>query len=186
VRSAGNGNWADTNLEGSSYLIKTTNFERIESMDHDAVISKDGLYRYWLSRTIAPMGKKVTFIGLNPSTADAIHNDPTISRCISFAKQWGASTLIVVNLFAYRSTDPRALKVASDPVGPENDTWLKKAVTQSDLVVAAWGNGGNLNGRAELVKSMFPKQLHALRLTKQGMPGHPLYLPSGLRPTPLR
>lgn len=154
-------------------------------MDNDAVFSKDGLYRYWLSRTIAPIGKKVTFICLNPSTADASYNDPTISRCISFAKQWGAANLIVVNLFAYRSTDPRALKVAYDPVGPENDTWLTKAVTQSDLVVAAWGNGGNLNGRAELVKSMFPRQLCALRLTKQGMPGHPLYLPSGLRPTPL-
>lgn len=186
MRSAGDKNWAGANLGGSSYLIKTSNFERIVSMDNDVVFSKDGLYRYWLSRTIAPIGKKVTFICLNPSTADASYNDPTISRCINFAKQWGASTFIVVNLFAYRSTDPRALKVASDPVGPENDTWLKKAVTQSDLVVAAWGNGGNFNGRAELVKSMFPKQLHALRLTKQGMPGHPLYLPSGLRPTPLR
>ncbi len=185
MRSAGNGKWADYNLEGYSHLIKTSNFERIVGMDNDAVFSKDGLYRYWLSRPIAPMGKKVTFIGLNPSTADAIHNDPTISRCINFAKQWGASTLIVVNLFAYRSTDPRALKVAPDPVGPENDTWLRNAVTQSDLVVAAWGNGGNLNGRAELVKRMFPTQLHALRLTKQGMPSHPLYLPSGLRPTHL-
>jgi len=154
-------------------------------MDNEAVFSKDRLYRYWLSRTIAPMGKKVTFIGLNPSTADASHNDPTISRCINFAKQWGASTLIVVNLFAYRSTDPRALKVAYDPVGPENDTWLKKAVMQSDIVVAAWGNGGRLNERAELVKRMFATQLRALRLTKQGLPCHPLYLPSGLRPTPL-
>jgi hypothetical protein len=186
VRSAGNGEWADSNLEGYSYLIKTSNFERIVGMANDAVFSKDGLYRYWLSRTIAPIGKKVTFICLNPSTADASHNDPTISRCIDFAKQWGASTLIVVNLFAYRSTDPRVLRVAYDPVGPENDTWLKKAMTQSDLVVAAWGNGGKLNGRAELVKSMFPKRLHALRLSKQGMPCHPLYLPSGLRPTPLR
>jgi hypothetical protein len=152
-------------------------------MENDAFFSKDELYRYWLSRTIAHSGKKVAFIGLNPSTADASQNDPTILRCINFAKQWGASTLIVVNLFAYRCTDPRGLKVAPDPVGPENDTWLKKAVMQSDIVVAAWGNGGKFNERAELVKRMFPKQLHALRLTKQGMPSHPLYLPSGLTPT---
>ena len=153
-------------------------------MGNNAIFSNDGLYRYWLSRTIALTGRRVTFIGLNPSTADASNNGPTISRCIDFAKQWGASNLIVVNLFAYRSTDPRALKVAYDPVGPENDTWLSKAVTQSDLVIAAWGNGGNLNGRAEWVKKMFPTQLCALRLTKQGMPSHPLYLPSGLKPPP--
>jgi hypothetical protein len=155
------------------------------NIESDVIFSEDRLYRYWLSRSIGPIGKRVTFIGLNPSTADASHNDPTISRCISFAKQWGASRLIVVNLFALRSTDPRALKVAYDPVGPENDTWLRQAVVQSDIVIAAWGNGGALNGRAELVSGMFPKQLHALRWTKRGMPSHPLYLPSGMRPTPL-
>jgi hypothetical protein len=154
-------------------------------MDNKAIFSQDGLYRYWLSRTIAPTGKKVTFIGLNPSTADASNNDPTISRCINFAGQWGASTLIVVNLFAYRSTDPRALKGTSDPVGPENDAWLKKAVMQSDITIAAWGNLGTLNGRADLVRNMFSTQLHTLRLTKSGMPSHPLYLPSGLIPTRL-
>jgi hypothetical protein len=154
-------------------------------MVDDAIFSGDGLYRYWLSRTIAPAGKRVTFIGLNPSTADASKNDPTISRCINFAAQWGAATLIVVNLFAYRSTDPRALSRASDPVGPENDAWLKKALIESDLVIAAWGNRGTLKGRAELVKKMFPNQLHTLRLTKRGMPSPPLYLPSRITPVRL-
>lgn len=154
-------------------------------MDNSAIFSDDGLYRYWLSRTIAPAGKLVTFIGLNPSTADASKDDPTISRCINFAKRWEASTLIVVNLFAYRSTNPRFLKEVADPVGPENDAWLKKVVMESDIVIAAWGNRGAFNGRDELVKRMFTNQLQTLRLTKSGMPSHPLYLPSEITPVRL-
>jgi hypothetical protein len=154
-------------------------------MDNDAIFSKDGLHRYWLSRTIAHSGKKVAFIGLNPSTADASQNDPAILRCINFAKQWDASTLIVVNLFAYRSTNPRFLKDAVDPVGSENDAWLKKAVMKSDIVIAAWGNRGTFNQRDEVVRKMFPNQLYTLRLTKRGMPSHPLYLPSAVTPTRL-
>jgi hypothetical protein len=151
-------------------------------MENNAIFSDDGLYRYWLSRTIASSGKRVTFIGLNPSTADAKKDDPTISRCINFAKRWDASTLIVVNLFAYRSTNPRVLKDAVDPVGPENDAWLKKVMMESDIVIAAWGNRGTFNGRDQVVKKMFPNQLQTLRLTKRGMPGHPLYLPSEITP----
>ena len=111
-----------------------------------AYLSDDGRYRYSLTRHVAPLtGDGVcTFVMLNPSTADATHDDPTIRRCIGFARAWGFEWLKVVNLFAYRATDPRDLW-AVDPyppyatqVGPENDCTIAKVVGGSDLVVCAW------------------------------------------------
>ena len=142
------------------------------------VISKDGVYRYFLSRNWFGGEKTVAFIGLNPSTADAHVDDPTIRRCIGFAKLWGGKELWMVNLFAFRSTDPLALKAASDPVGAENDHWLDAAVNRADIVVAAWGNHGVLNCRAEMVLLRYQKRLSALKITKSGMPSHPLYVPA--------
>jgi hypothetical protein len=144
----------------------------------NAVISDDGKYRYFISRTWGSDRKVVTFIGLNPSTADAKQNDPTVLKCIRFAKSWDATKLLMVNLFAYRSSNPRDLWRVANPVGADNDGWILRAVEEADIVVAAWGNNGSYIGRANEVAKRFHGQLRALRVTKQGMPGHPLYIPA--------
>lgn len=141
-----------------------------------AVISPCESYRYFLSRSWGE-GKTISFIGLNPSIADAYRDDPTIRRCVQFAKNMGGGRLFMVNIFAYRSTDPKGLHACSDPVGPENDDWLEYAVRHSDIVVAAWGNHGLIAGRGQVVAERYSGLLFALRVTSQGQPGHPLYVP---------
>lgn len=147
-----------------------------------AVLSEDGFYRYFLSRQWGHDGKRVAFIGLNPSVADAENDDPTIRRCVGFAKMWGGTSLWMVNLFAYRSTKPDFLRIVPDPVGPENDAWLERVILSADLVVAAWGNHGKLLGRGAEVENCYRDRLHRLAVTKLGMPKHPLYLSSDLWP----
>lgn len=121
------------------------------------------------------------FIGLNPSTADEIHNDPTVTRCIRFARGWGFSKLHMTNIFAYRSTDPAALKCADDPVGPLNDSALVALSEISEIVVAAWGVHGGLLGRGNYVRDLIPN-LYCLGTTRDGYPRHPLYLKKDLEP----
>jgi hypothetical protein len=123
-------------------------------------------------------GKVFAFIGLNPSTADAKQNDPTILKCIRLAKGWDATKLLMVNLFAYRSSSPKDLRQVANPVGADNDAWIMRSVKQADIVVAAWGNNGSYLGRAAEIAERFQGKLQALRITKQGMPGHPLYIPA--------
>jgi hypothetical protein len=149
-----------------------------------AVLSPDRRYRYFLSRQLAFDGKIVTFVGLNPSTADATQDDPTIRRCMGFAASWGARELWMVNLFAYRDPKPTALAAAQDPIGPDNDKWLDSAIAQSDVVVAAWGNHATLMGRSDLIRQRYQGRLTALKVTARGMPSHPLYMPSTMLPTP--
>lgn len=151
-------------------------------MSKGAVISDCGLYRYSLWREWAA-GDSVAFIGLNPSTADATLDDPTIRRCIAFAKSWGFGRLVMVNLFAFRATDPKEMMRADDPVGPDNDAALLRECAQARVTVAAWGAGGTHLGRDRVVRRMLAP-MHYLRLTKQGHPGHPLYLPGSLTPQP--
>lgn len=153
-------------------------------MDHmpPAVISQDGLFRYFLSRRWDLSGRRVAFIGLNPSTADASLDDPTIRRCVGFAKTWGGGILVMVNLFGLRSTRPDALRGASDPVGPGNDEWMERAVATSDIVVAAWGNHGSLLNRSVHIRRKFAGQLWALDLTSSGEPMHPLYIRATRQP----
>jgi hypothetical protein len=148
----------------------------------DAVISADGVYRYMLSRQWDTNRLTVGFICLNPSTADADIDDQTVKKCVRFAKKWGGGELIIGNLFAFRSTDPASLKTSSDPVGPENDEWLTKIAAKSDILIAAWGNHGVLGGRNAIVRANHLPRLSALRLSKDGHPSHPLYLPESLVP----
>jgi hypothetical protein len=147
-------------------------------------MSPCGQYRYVLRREFGNPGAPVIFIGLNPSTADAKTDDPTIRRCIVFAKDWGFTSLIMVNLFAFRATDPKVMARAADPIGPENDATLRQFADMPEpaICIAAWGVGGGLLGRDAQVRKMFPR-LHVLRLTKGGHPAHPLYLPKTLKPT---
>jgi len=121
------------------------------------------------------------FIGLNPSIADATIDDPTIRRCIGFAKAWGYSGLMMTNLFAWRATEPRNMLAAENPVGPDNDRILSVAHDKAALTVAAWGVHGSHLDRNTAVRALLSR-LHYLRLTKDGHPGHPLYLPSRLQP----
>lgn len=152
-----------------------------------AVISSDGKYRYRLGREFCLNGEgSVCFVMLNPSTADAEQDDPTIRRCIGFAKRFGAERLDVVNLFAYRATDPSALRSLSksDAVGPENDMHILDAVMRSKRVVCAWGNHGILHGRAKEVMRLIGGVLTpmALKVSKSGQPAHPLYLKADIQP----
>lgn len=116
----------------------------------------------------------MTFIGLNPSTANEAVDDPTIRRCAAFAAQWGFARLNVVNLYAFCSTDPRLLFAAEDPVGPENDRILVETSASSDAVVAAWGAHADPK-RAALVLEWIHMP-SCLGTTRNGAPRHPLYV----------
>ena len=111
-------------------------------LDNGAELSDCGLYRYLLTRTWDAQCERVVFIGLNPSTADATEDDPTIRRIIGFARSWGYGGVDMLNLFAFRATDPSDLKAAVDPVGPKNDRYLAEYTSRSHATVAAWGVHG--------------------------------------------
>jgi hypothetical protein len=145
-------------------------------------------YRYGLLRMFDDLftkrrSKYVNFIMLNPSTADEEKNDPTVVKCIKFAKAWDFDALYVTNLFAYRSTDKRALKKVTDPIGPENDRYLKEVALNASLVVCAWSEWGSLFARSSAVKLLLRgTPFHYLRMGKTGEPYHPLYLPDSTKP----
>lgn len=156
-------------------------------MHKDAIISPCGHYRYMLQRTWDSARGSVCFIMLNPSTADADHDDPTIRRCVAFAKEWGYGQIQVANLFALRATDPRELRAHPSPIGLEADDWIRSLAGSSQLVVCAWGNHGGLHNRSYFVRNVVLKvediMPSALRINKaMGEPAHPLYLPKTCRP----
>ncbi len=138
-------------------------------------------YRYSLERTWRSGSGSVVFIGLNPSTADHKCDDPTIRRCVGFAKNWGYQSMAIVNLFAFRATQPELLKQAPDPVGPRNDFWIQKLVNDADLAVACWGNHGKFLERDSAVQARLPK-LHCISQNSSHQPSHPLYLRANLIP----
>ena len=163
----------------------------IEQRGGSAVFSPCGLYRYRLTRwwdTEAELGR-VCFVLLNCSTATAEQDDPTIRKCTVFARAWGYGSLEVVNLFAYRATDPRVMRRAADPVGPGNDAAILAGAELCNLVVCAWGVHGGFRERDREVFSSLAREghnPHSLRVTKDGFPEHPLYLPGVLKPQPYR
>lgn len=157
-----------------------------------ATISADGKYRYDLTRYDKSAGDLTSpciFIMLNPSTADAEKDDATIRRCRGFARSWGYGRLIVLNLFAFRATKPDELKKVDDPVGPLTDDFLRRylkiASRWNGLIVCAWGTHGVYRGRCafvlDTIEAMGCRPM-ALRVTKDGHPSHPLYLPKNLKP----
>jgi hypothetical protein len=148
-----------------------------------AVFSPCCRYRYALWRQWGDSPDYAAVVGLNPSSADATADDPTIRRCIAFARDWGYGGLCMINLFAFRATRPAALLSAADPVGPENDQWLRFCCATAGVIVAAWGRRGSLLGRDQAVRRLLPP-LQVLRLGKTASPTHPLYLPGSLRPIP--
>jgi len=154
-----------------------------------ASFSACGTYRYRLTRNISEASRVLNFLMLNPSTADAEKPDPTITRCMGYCRSFGYSDLVVTNLYALRSTDPRGLWTHASPIGPDNDQWLKVTATEADLVICAWGNHGKRNGRGDAVLRMLRENgvtPHRLGpLTKEGQPNHPLYLKATLTPEPI-
>lgn len=144
---------------------------------YPCVFSDDRIYRYVLWRVWEnhQWPRYCAFIGLNPSTADETVDDPTIRRCVGFAKSWGYDALAMLNLFAFRATAPADMKDATSPIGEENDKWLAHISAGAQIVVAAWGNHGAHLGRANAVVSMIPR-LHCMRVTAARQPQHPLYI----------
>lgn len=140
-------------------------------------------YRYALWRIWDRELPTVTFIGLNPSTADAKLDDPTLVRCMGFARDWGYGGVYTANLFAFRATDPRDMKAARSPIGPDNDRVIRELADKSEKVIAAWGNDGAWMGRADSVREAVPS-LYYLKMNRSGQPAHPLYLPKHLEPIP--
>ncbi|MBX3059497.1 MAG: DUF1643 domain-containing protein [Anaerolineae bacterium] len=153
-------------------------------MKTTAVISSCQQYRYELRRVWDEAEALVLFVCLNPSVADGELDDHTSRVCIQYARRWGYGGLIIGNLFAYRSTNPAALYQVADPVGPENDAWLRKLQKEAALTVCAWGARGAYQNRDETVLT-FLRSPHCLVKLKDGRPGHPLYKRADLQPIPL-
>lgn len=151
-------------------------------MTGGATFSRDRRYRYRLWRRWDRSRPAVAFVMLNPSTADARRDDPTIRRCIGFARAWGFGGVDVVNLFAYRATDPRELLRVADPVGPRNSRHIQRAGLGAALVVIAWGAHPSAARSAPI---SLPRA-RCLGLTRTGQPRHPLYLGRDARPVPVR
>jgi hypothetical protein len=181
-----------TLLEGAELLDDPIIHQRRKGW---AVFSPDERYRYALGRPLytspgftQPKGRIVAFVMLNPSTADADQDDPTVARCVKYAHRWNASHLVVANAFAYRSTDPEQLRAAGvEPVGRDNDAVIAAIARAADLVVCAWGVHGKLRDRGKAVRQLLEAhgaRPHLLRLTKHGHPQHPLYLRGDLQPVP--
>lgn len=160
-------------------------------VNRQTIFSRDRVYRYTLWRQWLDFQRSgfVLFIGLNPSTADETQDDPTIRRCMDYAQRWGFGALCMMNLFAYRATDPEVMKAFAKPIGEANDTLLRAHAGEADLVVAAWGNDGRHQNRGKEVLRMLQGKtqapVHVLRMSKIWQPVHPLYQKKTLFPTPL-
>ena len=157
-------------------------FSTIES--GSAVFSDCSRYRYLLTREWNSGSGTCLFIMLNPSTADAARDDPTIRRCTNFSRAWGYRRLEVVNLFAGRATTPAALFRMNDPCGPENDAHIISAAARADATVVAWGNSGAMTGRDRAVLRLLhesSRPVLSLGVNRTGLPRHPLYAPGSAR-----
>lgn len=154
-------------------------FQDENGTDSVAIFSKDEQYRYFLRRTWNKNSRNVVFVMLNPSTATELKNDPTVERCQRRARELGYGSFTIVNIFALRSTDPKALYVHDNPVGLFNDQLIVGAARDAHQVICGWGNHGILHQRGaqvmELIREI-PKTVFAFKITKSGQPQHPLYI----------
>lgn len=181
---------------GQSSPLVTPEQALLSVLGDRAVFSPCGTYRYLLTRELGGP-RTVLFVMLNPSTADASADDPTLRRCIGFARAWGFGRVEVVNLFAYRATKPAdmlaRLKAGEDVVGPENDQHIVHAVERAERVVLGWGANAarpQLRARATYVAEILVRGSYetepplCLRVTKEGCPEHPLMIPGAVTPVP--
>lgn len=134
------------------------------------------MYRYTLTR--GECVNPLVFIMLNPSTADHTDDDPTIRRCIGFAEANDYDGIIVINLYALRSTDPQALWASQDPVGVLNNVYLYEIADRAKHVVCAWGKNAKSDRVKQVVKILESRDiiLKCLGVNKDNSPKHPLYL----------
>ena len=158
-----------------------------------AIFSECGRYRYRLTRQLGIQAPLCTFVMLNPSTATAEQDDPTIRRCIGFARAMGCGRLVVANIFAWRATKPADMRAAADPVGPENDAHIEQIARETaetgGKLICAWGTHGAFHDRDRDVMAILatlPIEPMSLGETKENFPRHPLYLPRDWRPLPYR
>lgn len=152
-------------------------------------LDKNGkfLYRYSLiHKWSGAPDRKLVFLMLNPSTADAFKTDPTVAACMVWAQKWEFGELEVVNIFAYRATDPKVMKKAEDPIGPLNNAFVKEAAASASLIVAAWGAHGDHLGRGREVATKLLKDVNltCLATIEGGHPKHPLYIKRETKPKP--
>lgn len=151
-----------------------------------ATFSECRRYRYTLWRRFSfecPLDRMCAFICLNPSVADETLDDPTIRRCIGFSRKWGFEGYVMLNLFAFRATDPKVMKAANMPVGPLSDAAIDFCVERCGRVVTAWGNHGTHQGRAiEVLGRIRNKGIYHLGLSRSHCPKHPLYLKADTLP----
>lgn len=152
----------------------------------EAVYSDCETYRYRLTRVWQPEGQRALFIMLNPSTATELQNDPTVERCERRARTLGFGAFRVLNIFAYRATDPRDMRAAADPVGPDNDASMYDSLPWADQIICAWGTHGAHLGRGPEVEAALRETglpLFHLGLSKGGHPKHPLYIGYAVQPS---
>lgn len=168
-------------------LFDEVDAEAAGYQDHGAAFSDCRVYRYALWR-LWGAGPYAAFIGLNPSTADEAKDDPTIRRCIRFARDWGCKGLYMLNIFAFCATDPKAMKAAVDPIGPGNDQALLRYCSDpaTRIIVAAWGEHGKHVQRGAAVQNILRGfRLKCLGKNQSGAPKHPLYVPANFEPVEL-
>ena len=183
-------NFDDNKLRAS--IVADPQFDRKNTKDNTpAVVHMELVPGNTIDVQVAAKGggseNKTKFVMLNPSTANAKRDDPTIRRCMGFARAWGFGGVDVVNLFAFRATDPRALREAADPIGPANDRHLRRAVRSAGLIVLAWGAHEMARDRAARARPLFNRPgSRCLGLTQSGEPRHPLYLRRDASPVPVR
>ena len=150
-----------------------------------AVYSDCEKYRYSLTRVWEPAGRKAFFVMLNPSTATEVQNDPTVERCGRRSRTLGFGAFRVANIFAWRDTDPRKMRAATDPVGPANDAVIAEGCAWADQVICAWGTHGEHLKRGAQVEALMRATnlpLYHLGLSKAGHPKHPLYIAYAVQP----
>ncbi len=154
---------------------------------YTCIFSSDRKYRYvWSYQWGEPLLGRCLFIMCNPSKANETRTDNTVARCIGFTAGWGFDELIVCNIFAYISTDPRMLKASHiEPIGMENDHYIVEAADRSDLIICGWSNQGLYGKRGDAVKNLLldlGHKLHYLQMNASGQPKHPLYIAAQTKP----
>ena len=152
-----------------------------ENETRGALFSPCRKYRYRLSQIWDESKDPLYWLMLNPSTADEVKNDPTVERCERRARMWNYGGSVVLNIFAYRATDPKDMRARKDPVGPDNDKWIRELAAMSNkvTVIGGWGEHGKHGERGQAIRDIFKAEngrLQALKINASGHPAHPLYI----------
>ncbi len=164
-----------------------TRSHRKGDAESTALYSSDARHRYLLTRIWNPEGRRALFVMLNPSTATEVQNDPTVERCERRARALGFGAIRVVNIFAFRATDPKVMRGTPDPVGAFNDQAIAESALWADLILCAWGSHGAHLDRGAAVEAILRasgRPLWHLGVTRAGAPRHPLYIGYDRQPEP--